>query len=80
MDTVPAWMQLWRLVKLVDVPAMLVGGLAAATDHRWGGLILLANFVVQIGAHLAAGGWAYRDVMSRPWPKVAPVVDDAWDD
>jgi hypothetical protein len=81
MDTVvPAWMQLWRMIKLVDVPTLLIGGLAAATGHRWGGFVLVANLVVQIGAHLAAGSWAYRDVMSRPWPQVGPATDDEWDD
>jgi hypothetical protein len=30
--------------------------------------------------HAVVGAVAYHDVMARPWPKVAPLDDDAWDD
>lgn len=73
-------LRLWRVVSLLDVPALCVGGLAAATGHRWGAYVLVVNVLVQIGFHVVVGGWAYRDVMSRPWPNVAPVLDDDWDD
>lgn len=76
----PALLRVYRLVKLVDVPALFVGGVAAAFGHRWGAILLLANVIVQIGSHVLVGTWAYRDVMTRPWPSVAPLSDDAWDD
>jgi hypothetical protein len=38
------------------------------------------NVFVQITSHVAVGVWAYRDVMTRPGPNVASVVDDDWDD
>lgn len=75
---VPAHLRVWRIVSLLDMPALVVGGLAAITGHRWGAYVLIANVVVQIGFHLIVGVWAYSDVMSRPWPKVAPIDD--WDD
>lgn len=78
--TIPRHLRLWRLVSIVDMPAMLVGGLAALSGRRWGAYLLVANVVVQIGFHLVVGAWAYRDVMGRSWPKVAPLEDDEWDD
>jgi hypothetical protein len=73
-------LQAYRHVNLVDVPALVVGGFAAALGHRWGAFVLLANVVVQIGAHAILGSVAYRDVIARPWPKVAPPDDNPWDD
>jgi hypothetical protein len=75
---VPRYLKLWGLVEILDPLALVVGGFAALTGHRWGAYVLLANLVVRIGSHLLVGRWAYRDVMARPWPKVAPLDD--WDD
>jgi hypothetical protein len=69
-------LRLWRIVSIVDLPAFLVGGLAAVAGQRWGAYLLITNLVVQIGSHLMVGGWAYREVMTRPWPKVAPLSDE----
>lgn len=74
----PPVLRLWRGVSLLDVPALMVGGVAGVAGHRWGAYLLVANLLVQIGSHLAVGAWAYRDVMARPWPSV-PALDD-WDD
>jgi hypothetical protein len=76
----PALLRAYRIIQVVDFPALLVGGVAAAFGRRWGAILLLANVIVQIGAHILLGTWAYRDVMTRPWPKVEPLADDAWDD
>lgn len=75
---IPPLLRLWRKVAILNMPAYIIGGLAAVTGHRWGAYVLIANLVVQIGFHLIIGGWAYRDVMTRPWPKVAPLDDDDW--
>jgi hypothetical protein len=77
---VPPPLRVWQLVRVLETPAIFVGALAAATGHRWGAYVLLTNLVVQIGSHVAVGSLAYRDVMSRPWPNVAPLDDDEWDD
>lgn len=79
-QTVPVLVRAWRTVSILDMPALVVGALAAIAGHRWGAYVLVANIAVQIGLHLLVGGWAYRDVMSRPWPEVAPIEADAWDD
>ena len=76
----PAGLQLWRFVRLLDLPALLVGGIAAAAGQRWGAYVLVANLIVQIGSHLSVGAWAYHDVMSRPWPEVPVLTDCDWDD
>jgi len=49
---------------MLNMPALVVGGLAAVAGHRWGAYVLIANLVVQIGSHLIVGGWAYREVMT----------------
>jgi hypothetical protein len=67
------------LVSVLDVPALIVGTLAALAGQRWGAYLLIANLAVQIGFHLIVGMRAYREVMTRPWPKVAPLNDDDWD-
>jgi hypothetical protein len=77
-QTIPPLLQLWRAIALVNTPAFVVGSLAGITGHRWGAFLLIANLAVQIGGHLVIGAWSYRDVMSRPWPTVAPIDD--WDD
>jgi hypothetical protein len=78
-QAIPPYLRLWRLVATLDMPAFFVGGLAAIAGQRWGAYLLVANLVVQIGFHLIVGGRAYREVMTRPWPKVAPLDDDDWD-
>lgn len=75
----PPLLKLWRVVSLLDVPALVVGALTAVAGQRWGAYLLITNLVVQIGAHLLVGWWAYHDVMTRPWPTVAPLTDDDWD-
>ena len=77
---IPRHLRIWRVVALLDSPVFVVGALAAVAGHRWDAYLLILNVVVQIGFHLVVGWWAYRDVMSRPWPKVAPLGEDDWDD
>jgi len=78
-QAIPPHLRLWQVVSVLNLPAFIVGGLAAVAGRRWGAYVLIANLVVQIGFHLFVGAWAYRDVMTRPWPKVAPLDDDEWD-
>jgi hypothetical protein len=73
-------LRVWQIVNALDGPVFIVGGLAAVAGQRWGAYLLILNVVVQISFHLMIGWWAYRDVMSRPWPKVTPLTDDDWDD
>ena len=79
-ERIPRPFRIYRLIKMLDLPALVVGGLAAAAGHRWGGYVLVVDVVVQIGAHLMVGTWAYRDVMTRPWPEVQRVDCDGWDE
>jgi hypothetical protein len=44
-----------------------------------GAYLLIANLIVQIGAHVVVGVTAYNGAMAQPWPKVEPLVDDAWE-
>ena len=46
--------------------------------RRWGAYLLMGDVTAQVGIHLAVGVAAYRDVMRRAWPTVAPLED--WDD
>jgi hypothetical protein len=76
----PVHLRIWRVVATLDMPAFLVGGLAAIASHRWGAYVLIGNAVVQIGFHLIVGARAYHEVMTRPWPHVAPLEADDWDE
>jgi hypothetical protein len=76
----PELLKIWRVVSVLNMPALMVCGLAALTGHRWGAYLLITNLVMQIGFHLIVGASAYRDVMTRPWPKVAPLAHEDWDD
>jgi len=67
------------LVSVLDVPTLIVGSVAALAGQRWSAYLLIANLVAQISFHLIVGMRAYREVMTRLWPKVAPVYDDDWD-
>jgi hypothetical protein len=78
-EAIPPLLRLWRVVSILNMPAFIVGGLAALAGQRWGAYLLVANLLVQIGFHLVVGWWAYRDVMTRAWPKVPPLDDDEWD-
>ena len=56
---------------LAILPAFVVG---------WYDVVLVAavGVAVQFAADLAVGIAAYRFVMSREWPRVAPLDDDEW--
>jgi hypothetical protein len=57
--------------------ALLFGGLfAAMSGARVGAYVLLAGLAVQLGCDLGLGVLSYRSTIRRPWPKVAPIVDD----
>jgi hypothetical protein len=57
--------------------ALLFTGLfAAMAGARIGAYLLLAGLGVQLGCDLALGVRSYRSTMGRPWPRVAPIVDD----
>jgi hypothetical protein len=57
--------------------ALLFAGLfAAMTGTRIGAFVLLAGLGIQLGCDLGLGVLSYRSTMRRPWPKVAPIVDD----
>jgi hypothetical protein len=77
---IPLLFRSYRLIKTFDLPALLVGSLTAAAGHRWGGYVLVVDVAVQVGAHLVLGTWAYRDVMTRPWPEVQRVDGGDWDE
>jgi hypothetical protein len=67
-------------VRRLDIPALFVGGVAAAAGQRWGGYLLAANVAAQIVSHIAVGRSAYRQAMARPWARVRPLDDDDWDE
>ena len=56
--------------------AVIALGIAAATGWRWAGYLLIVVLGIRLAAHLAAGYAGFRDVMTRPWPRVPPRPDD----
>ena len=68
--------ELWRLSAPVCTLAMLGGGYSAVLGWHPGAYIAIGGMVCLIASHSLLGVIAYRRVMSRPWPKVAPLSDD----
>jgi hypothetical protein len=58
----------------------VIGGYAALLGWRDGVFLMLAWALITFAWHLVAGVTAYRSVMARPWPRVAPLTDGEWDD
>jgi hypothetical protein len=77
---VPRTFFAWRAVQRLAVALLVVGGIGAALGHRWGAYVLVAYVVVEVFGLLTVARVEYRKVMTRPWPKVAPLGDDDWDD
>jgi hypothetical protein len=73
-------MRIFALLVLLDTPWLMVGFFAAGTGRRWGAYVLIAWLATRVGLHLIVGTLMYREVMARPWPLVAALPDDAWDD
>ena len=61
---------------------LLYGGIAAGFvfESRPAVFLVLATFLAMLAIHLLVSVLAYRQVMRREWPKVAPLTDDDdWD-
>jgi len=68
--------QPWPFVEPAAL-ALLLGGLfTAMAGVRIGACLLLAGLGVQLLRDLIVGVTSYRETMHRPWPQVAPVLDD----
>lgn len=56
-----------------------IGLAIAAFGQRLGGYLLVTGLLLQVVLDALAGVRSYREVMSRPWPAVAPLEDeDDW--
>ena len=55
---------------------LMIGSPAAVLGHSFGALFLIVGFICLLVTHLTIGLSGYRQVMSRPWPAVAPLNDD----
>jgi hypothetical protein len=68
-----------RLLSLAySLPMLLLigGSYAALLGFRTGAFVAIAGLVTHLVAHMTLGILSYRQVMSRPWPQVAPQEDD----
>jgi hypothetical protein len=76
-EPAPRWMvigvYLYALVEFVLSASVLVG---FAFQSRPAVYAALGAFAVALTLHVLAGVIEYRRTMRRPWPKVAPLVDD----
>jgi len=69
----------YRIVYAVYQLAFLlqIGGVfAALLGRRFGAYFAIGGMATSFTVHLTLGIAGYREVMGRPWPKVAPIVDD----
>jgi hypothetical protein len=65
-------------LELVSSSLLFAGIVLLWIFPRAAGYVLVASVAARITAHLVTGIVCYRATMSRPWPMVAPVVDDEW--
>ena len=70
--------ELGARVALAAFDALLAGGMlaAAAFQSRAGVFVAVAGLGGRSAPHLLRSVVAYRRVMARPWPAVAPLTDD----
>jgi hypothetical protein len=68
--------RLWGYVDAACLPLLLVGVFGAAARWHPAAYLLVAAVAVPVVGHVAVAVAAYRDVMRRPWPKVAPTAPD----
>jgi hypothetical protein len=57
-----------------------VGAYVAAFGQKWGAYLMIGGLIAHFLVYWAFAFREYRDVMRRPWPRVAPVADedDEW--
>lgn len=72
--------RLWSSGGLALQAVLLLGALLAVSDERAGAWLLLVALTALVALHLVISVVAYRRIMRRPWPQVAPLPDDDWDD
>lgn len=71
--------RLWGYGDLASRALVVSGAFATVFVGRAGAAVMLAGLLAALMIHLAIGVIAYRRVMAREWPKVAPLdEDDEW--
>ena len=68
--------RLWTWADTVFTGVLLVGVGSAVAGWVGSAAILAAALGGLLASHLAISLVAYRRVMRRPWPKVAPLADE----
>lgn len=74
----PAQTRIAVVLGIAELPAFLSMWIGVYLSLAWrpGAYVLVGGLTALIAVHLARGLFAYHLVMSRPWPKVAPLTDD----
>ena len=68
--------RLYRFGNPLMLGLLVVGAYSSAFSWRPGAFFMLGSVCGYVALHLTAGLAAYRDAMTRPWPKVPPLEDD----
>jgi hypothetical protein len=78
----PPLKRVWDAVTIASI-SLVAGGMlvllfvAGPETLVW---IFVAFFAASTASSIAVAVISYRRTMRRPWPKVAPLSDDDWDD
>ena len=73
--------QAWRSIRNGLAAVLVISGvLALALDSAAAAWVAVASLGLAAAAQIAIAVIAYRRTMRRPWPQVAPLPDDDWDD
>ncbi len=71
--------RLWALASPLFTLVIAAGALSAVAHWRPGAYLAVGGLTGLIGFRCALAVLEYRRVMSRPWPKVAPLTGE-WDE
>jgi hypothetical protein len=76
----PPFALTWRFVTALSTVLIGTGALVATVSVRTFAWVAVAGLAFGTVAHVAIAVVAFRRTMRRPWPQVAPLADDDWDD
>ena len=75
----PPFTVVWHWITVLSTLLVVAGavGVLAARSWAW---VIAGGLGLGSASSIAVAFVAYRRTMSRPWPQVAPLADEDWDD
>jgi hypothetical protein len=70
----------WYWASLLSTLTVVIGGVGLVVGGRSWAWLIVGGLGLGSASSVAIALVAYRRTMGRPWPPVAPLADDDWDD